>query len=102
MLVPAHAPAGAKCIGDLRFIFETRRDDVEGAGNIERSERKRLLRRELIALRGRIVGDIAACGVGVEPLTDIALRRIRFLRQFRRRQSARARHGLIQPPACRR
>jgi hypothetical protein len=44
-----------------------------------------------------VVGDIAACGIGVQPFTDIALDRASARRQLGRRLRFRPCQGFIQP-----
>ena len=85
VLVPAESCAAAEALLDVRLGLD------RGHGQLERAadkrwavlvrQRHRLLGRELVPLRRRVVRHEAAGGLGVEPLADVALGRPGLLRQ---------------------
>ena len=77
MIAPAHAGAVAEALLDLGLSLDHRRDQLKGAGEIDRAvghvEHHRLLGREAEALGFRIEVDIAVGGLGQRPFAHIAL-----------------------------
>ena len=77
----------------LEDLFDVRRRLQSGRRQLERSadecravlvrQGHRLLRGQLVALRGRVVGDESARGLRVQPLADVALARPGLLGQLR-------------------
>jgi hypothetical protein len=63
MLVSAHTAASPEGFGDLRLVFDDRRNHVESTRQILRREQEGLLRRKRIRLVNRVIGDIAARGL---------------------------------------
>jgi hypothetical protein len=76
VLVPADPGAAAKGFGDLGFIFDCGDHDLEGAGQVHGAvfvgQGEGLLLREREALAVGVVADIAAGGLGGQPLGDQA------------------------------
>ena len=79
VLVPADAGAAARGIGDARRVQHAAERDLEEPGQVGRAvgvgERDGLLGRQAVAALGRVVLDVAAGGLRVEPLAHVALGR---------------------------
>src|SRR5207244_6171038 len=92
MLVPADAIAGASSLDDLRRVQHRAERDLEEPREIGRAlrvrQRERLLGREGVAAALRLVLDVAAGGLGVEPLPHVTLRGAGPFGQLARRQRA--------------
>src|SRR5262249_46899064 len=76
VFVPAEAFACTKNFSKFFFIFHTRPEHVIEAGQMHSSvilrESARLLRSHAVCIRCRIVLDIFAGGIGIEPFAHIA------------------------------
>ena len=92
MLVPADAIARASSLDDLRRVQHRAERDLKEPGEIGRAlrvrQRERLLGRKGVATALRLILDVAAGGLGVEPLAHVALRGAGALGQLAGRQRA--------------
>ena len=100
VLVPAEPGAAAGYLGDLRSVEHRAQGDLEEPGQVRRAvrsgERGGLLGRQRIAAAVRVVGDIAARGLCVQPLAHVTLGGAGALREFRGRQRARSGQRAVQ------
>ena len=100
VLVPAQPGSGAGRLDDPRGVEHRAQRDLEEAGQVGRAvrvgERDRLLGRQRVPAAGRVVLDVAARGLGVQPLADVTLGGAGAVGQFGRRQRARAGHRPVQ------
>ena len=100
VLVPAEPGAAARRLGDLRRVEHRAQRDLEEPGQVGGAvrigERHGLLRRQGVAAAVRVVVDIAARRLGVQPLADVALGGPGALGQFGGRQRARPGQGPVE------
>jgi hypothetical protein len=99
--VPADAGAGADRVGDPRRVQHRPDRDLEEPRQVRRAvligERHRLLWRQAVPVLGRVVLDIPARGLRVEPLAHVTLARAGPCRQLDGRERAGTRQRPVEP-----
>ena len=100
MIAPADALAGAEGLHRLVLVGPHRRRNVPGIRHEDRAvlvgQHEGLLRRQLIGVADRVIGDIAAGDLRVEPFAHIAFGAVGTRRQFARADRAGAGHRLVE------
>ncbi len=101
VLAPRDAAAGAKRIERLRLVGPHRRRQVPRMRDVVRAlfvgEHHRVLGRELVGVAHRVVADVAACRLLVQPFAHVALGAAGAPRELFRAQRAGAGQRLVQP-----
>ena len=99
--VPADAGSGPRRLRDARGVDHRSERDLEETGQVGRAllvgQRDRVLCRQRVATARRVVLDVTARCLRVQPLACVALRDRRPLCQLRRRQRPGCGQGLIEP-----
>ena len=100
VFVIAHAAAGAERLGHLRLAEVARGEDFEAAaqehGAVLVGQHQGVLVGQLVAQGGRVVGDVATCGLVVEPFPHVAFGGAGALGEFGRGERSGACHGLVE------
>jgi hypothetical protein len=100
VLAPGHAAAGAKRLQRLGLVEPHRRRHVPRGRNehgaVFVGQHQRVLGRELVGVAHRVVAQVLAGSLGVEPLAHIALGAAGAPRQLLRAQRPGAGQGLVQ------
>src|ERR1043165_3651159 len=103
LIAPRNAFPRAESLFHLRHVLLKRGRRSEGRGEIERAawvgENKRLLRRHRESFDRRLKGDVIRCGLGREPLSEIALLQSRPRGQFIRGERTAFAQRLVKPEA---
>ena len=97
---PTPAPV-RNAVGEPGLDLHRRQRGLKGAQKKGRAalvgQHQRLLGRKTVAAGVGVVGDVAARGIGVEPLTNVALGGAGLRRELRRCQRLGVGQGLVQP-----
>jgi len=100
LLVPAVAVAAEEALADVLAGAHEPDRHLERAGQEDRAgvvgERHHLLRAHRVPLCAGVVGDVAAGGLGTEPLAHVALRRVRVRGELVRGQRPVVREGAVE------
>ena len=100
VLVPADALPALRTLDDPRRVDHRAERDLEEPRQVRRAvlvgQRRRLLRRQGVAAGGRVVLDVAARGLVVQPLAHVALAGARAARELVRGERAGAGEGAVQ------
>jgi hypothetical protein len=101
MLVPAHALAGPERLGDLRFVYEARGQDLKAAGHeggaLLLGQHHGLLRRQREPAGLFVIVDVAGRRLSGQPFADTPLMGPGAGRQFRGGGRAQGRQTLVEP-----
>ena len=100
-VAPRHPLPRPEGLDRVRRVEEHRRRHVPGGrhehGALAVREHQRALRRELVRAADRVVLDVAAGRLRVQPLLHVALGAAGAVGELGRRERARARHRRVQP-----
>src|SRR5205085_6037035 len=94
MLAPAHAATGTERLDDPRLGPRERVHHLEAADH--RAEHGRVLGRQAVPTAGRSVVEVAAGGLGQQPLAAVALMGAGAQRKLGWRERASLREGVVQ------